>query len=260
MNFARALCLLFALLIMVSSANALRIDSIDIEIDLDKEGYAQITEKYNLGFFAGELDEFKEDASGNSASLDAWQVDYPWFDPHFAELSELRETHITFDESNRALLLDYTLKQGFAELTGDMPRTSEWTIPDRRFSDFLEQSTISIPSNIAIKIQLPAGSVINRNELVQEAQVFETTVALSGVSTSKVGLMYAVPKPIAQPLDIFSLLGQTNIMFLFSIIVVVAVLVYLKRESISSRIEDYIVDNSKIEPHKEGEGEIEIEA
>jgi len=260
MRFARFFVLLFAILLILSSVNAIRIDSIDIQIVLDKEGFAHITEKYNLGFFAGELEEFKQTASENSASLDSWQVDYPWFNPQFAELSEISETHITFDESSRALLLDYFLKNRFAELIGNQPRTAEWSIPDRKFSSFMEQSTISIPSNTQIEIKLPAGSVINRNALVQEAQVYGTNVVLSGISTSRVGLMYAVPKPIAQPLDIFSLLGQTNIMFLFSIIVVVVVIFYLKRKTVSSRIEEYIVEHSQIEPHKEGETEFEIEA
>ena len=77
--------LVFALIVvMLSHAGAQTLAKHLIEIDIDKSGYAKVTEVYSLEFSdRNELDVFLRNVAKNGPSLEAWKIDYEWLFPRF---------------------------------------------------------------------------------------------------------------------------------------------------------------------------------
>ncbi len=257
---------LLVLLLLLSGAAAVEIGSHTIEIKVDKEGYAHIIETYQLVFESPfEFREFKVKAEENSSSRLAWMADFNWFYTRFGESAnnDVEVSFITFDEINRNLTLDYWLENTFATLIKDEPRETFWSIEDRQLVDFQEGGSINVPQNTRILIILPLEVEINTAQLSSKANAVGNTVELSGIRTNYINLQYTIRKPITSPIGPFeiiqNLFGETSNIVFLGILLIVLILAAWKRKEIGGKIEDYIVEHSKLESIEEEE-EIELEA
>jgi len=256
--------LVFALIVvMLSHAGAQTLAKHLIEIDIDKSGYAKVTEVYSLEFSdRNELDVFLRNVAKNGPSLEAWKIDYEWLFPRFGSATGI-SAYITYDDRERAVILNYTVDKKFAKLSSESVRSSNWRILDTQFGNFAKGGIIIIPKSVEIKIVLPAGARIDEAKLTSHAKRLEDAVILGGISTTYINLQYALEKPIAPPVDFTQLIKQfmaseLNLVFVAIIVILIALAIW-KRKGIAQKIEDYIVGHSSLESKAPEEEEVELE-
>ncbi len=255
--------LVFALLmVMLSHAGAQELAKHLIEIDIDKAGYAKVTEIYSLEFSdKNELDVFLKNVAKDGPSLEAWKIDYEWLFPRFGSATGI-SAYITYDDREKAVILNYTIDKKFAKLSSESARASNWRILDTQFGNFAKGGIIIIPKNVEIKIVLPVGARIDESRLTSHAKRLEDAIVLNGISTTYINLQYALEKPIAPPVDFTQLIEQfmaseLNLVFVAIIAILIALAIW-KRRPIAQKIENYIVEHSSIEA-KAPEEEVELE-
>ena len=247
---------------LLSYASAQTLTRHLIEIDIDRTGHAKVTEIYSLDFSdKNSLGNFLKNVAENGPSLDAWKSDYSWLFPHFGSQTRI-SAYITFDDKEKAVILNYTVDDKFAKLESEGIRTANWRLLDSKFSNFAKGGIIIIPKDVEIKIVLPVGARIDEAKLTSHAKRIEDAIVLNGISTTYVNLQYSLEKPIAPPVDFTQLIKQfmaseLNIVFVAIVAILVALAIW-KRRRIAEKIENYIVAHSSIES-KAPEEEVELE-
>jgi len=247
------------ILLMSHGASGLRVEQLNVQIDVDSQGFASITENYTMGFISEfEFNEFKDSAQGNAASLGAWEADYNFFGPHFLSSgNQLTSSAITFDESSKTLTLKYGLVRTFAQLESSGQRVDTYSIPDSRLQEFNIAGTIVIPENTTITIRLPANSEVDASQLPAQARVNGNQIILNGIQSNSISIDYSVLKSIAPRSDDL-VQGISNTYIFAPIIALLMVGVYLRRDEIEKRIEDYLVEHSEIKPRESEEIDIDM--
>ena len=243
----RKAILMGVLLALSASGWAVSVNSLAIEVSVDSAGNAGITENYELAFISPfEENEFSQKAIENSSSIFAWQADYPFFFPHFAEgIDELSQSTIAFDRNAKKITFSYSLKERFATLVEQEQRSDFFVIDDRQLGAFNESGTIVIPENTTIRIVVPQNSEIDVSQIPNNASVAGNSVTLSGIQSNSIAISYRVIKPIAPPGNLLE--GISGIYLLLGPIVVLIVAgVYLKRKDIERLVENYLVEHSEI--------------
>lgn len=247
---------------LLSHASAQNLTRHLIEIDIDRAGYAKVTEIYSLDFpDKNSLGNFLKNVAENGPSLDAWKSDYPWLFPHFGNTTRI-SAYITFDDREKAVILNYDIDDKFTKLESEGVRTENWRLLDSKFGNFANGGIIIIPKAVEIKIVLPAGARIDGAKLTSHAKRIEDAIVLNGISTTYINLQYALEKPIAPPLDFPQLIKQfmaseLNIVFVAIVAILIALAIW-KRRPIAQKIENYVVAHSSIEA-KAPEEEVELE-
>ncbi|MFH1586437.1 MAG: hypothetical protein ABID38_01110 [Candidatus Diapherotrites archaeon] len=262
-----ALALLFCLIVPVVNSLSVRENIITVEVD--DEGNAKITEKYELSFFAGERDIFAQTASENTSSIDAWRADFSWFGPHFGEIQGENRIHdVSISYGENSVTFEYGL-DGIAVIESDTLRETDWKFREDVFQNFISGGLISIPDETKIQFILPFEAEISADLLPPEATLFgPNNVELHGTNRTIINIEYRVPKPIVpEGLDLFSLISgivleiisDYNLLVLSGLfLLIVFGGAYLKRKEISGRVQEYIVNHSELETGI-GEEEIEVE-
>lgn len=261
MDNMKKACIILSLLLFAATAQALKVDSLDITLDMDEQGSATINENYTLQFSSGfEFDEFKKKARENLASLSSWMADFDFFYPHFGEVAggKLSYSFVTFDDRTRTLSLEYRLEEKLAKLVREEQRTDYYAIPDAKLQAFNEGGAISIPENTSIRIKLPSNAEIDTERLPENIQkISPSQIVLKGIQSNSISISYKMNKPIAPKGD--SLIqGIPNTYLLASIAAIALILLYLKREEIESRVEDFLVEHSEIKNMPEEEIDLDL--
>ncbi len=229
---------------------AVEVQTIEIEVVLDQNGWANFTENYTMSFSSPfEFDEFKEKAKKNTVSLSGWEADFDFFYPHFVRgtTNKLGNSRITFDDQTDLLTLQYTLDKRFAELSSESQRASFFTIDDRQFAGFVEGGTIVVPENTIIKIFFPPSSEIDSGSVLPpNSEASANQLTLMGIQTNSMKILYRVVKPIApRSNDFLQGLAGTYVV-LIPLLALLALGAYLKRNEIEKKIESFLVEHSEI--------------
>ncbi len=256
----KGMALLFCLLIASSMVGAVKVEKLDIALNVDNAGKAGVRENYYLQFTSPfESDEFNKKAEENASSILAWQVDYDFFFPHFGGSAgnTLEASTITYDKDGKLLTLAYSLKGSFATLKSQEQRNDVYLIDDARFGAFNEAGSIVIPENTAITITVPENTQILRESLPAKVIVNGNSIVLRGLQSNSLSITYNLLKPIAPRSDDI-VQGISNIYILAPIALVLGLIVYARKETLEKRIEDYLVEHSEIK-NREAEQEIEID-
>ncbi|MDO8634074.1 MAG: hypothetical protein Q7K34_02150 [archaeon] len=255
-----------AFFFMPLSVHALEVSTHLVEIEVDDDGFASVSEKYNLDFeTTREVLEFKENATRNSSSLLAWQSDYNFFYPRIGQVVQniIEKSSVAYEEETRTLFLSYSLANRFAQISKEEPRQTIWSVPAKNLLAFEVEGLILIPENTSVKISIPQNAEIISLEPTAGIRVENNSVFLSGIRTSSFKLDYSVQKPLSSTFNILEALrafaSSTPNFILLVIALVVAALIYTKRKTVTEKIEDYVVKHSKLEPSKPEE-EIDLEA
>ncbi|MFH1391738.1 MAG: hypothetical protein ABIH20_05490 [Candidatus Diapherotrites archaeon] len=246
------------------SVNAIEINHLTIDISVDNEGFANIVENYDLQFISPfEEAEFVNQTIENSSSLQAWQADYEFFYPRFAktitEISPTPPIKIGYSNEANRLTFEYSLRERFATLASEEQRSDFFIIDDKQLSTFLETSTIVIPENNTIRINIPQNSEIDTSKLPDKVVVSGNTILLSGIQSNSIAIEYRVLKPIA-PTSGELIQGLSGIyIILVPILIVLLIITYIKKDDLEEKIEKYLVDHSEIKTRKEEELDIELD-
>lgn len=257
----KKILILAFLILSISCVNAISVSNHTLDVSIGKDGEASILEIYDLRFLAGEFNEFKEKKDSElGVSLLAWKAEYRWFFPHFAETTEISgKAQISFDESTSALFLDYSVREPLAEIDKETPRAQFWKIKDSFWKNFQQERAVVVPEDVEIIIRLPSSSELLTEGLPPQAKVEGSTVTLSGISTNNITIEYKLVKPLASAAGLQNIITETNIMTAIAILLLASLVLYWKREPISQKVEDYVVEHSEIDPKFSAE-DIDIEA
>ncbi len=257
----KAMIALF-LLLTASGALGLKLDSHTITINIDDKGLAQITEEYGLRFASPfEFQGFKEEAKENSSSLLAWQADHDFFFPHFGEQAgnRVNTSTVTFDDNAKALTLKYDLRNSFARLMRQEQRADYFAIDDSRFGAFIESGAIVIPQNTMVRMLLPPNTEVDSSRLPRNVNVQGNTISFGSTQTNALNISYIVVKPIAPTSETIGRGLSDFYIAAIPISVLILIGVYVKREEIGEKIENYIVEHSEMQK-REPEEEIDLDA
>lgn len=253
--------ILLSIILLGNFAAALRVEKLDTQVSIDGQGFASVTENYILGFISDfEFNDFKKSAQRNTSSLSAWKSDYNFFTPHFAGSTgnTIISSFITFDEGSKTLTLKYALQKKFANLQSSEQRSDTYAVPDSQLAEFNVGGTIVIPENTTIIIMPPANSEVDATKLPDKVRVINgNQIVLSGIQSNSLNVQYNVLKPIAPTSDdLFS--GISNTYILAPLVALIIIGIYVKRDEIEEKVEDYLVEHSEIKPRESEEMEIDF--
>jgi len=254
----------FILFILFFSINvtAVTVDKLNIDAQVDAEGFAEITETYFLRFDTPfEKNAFYETAIENSSSIYAWSSENDFFFPHFEpSIDKLASSSISFDNQAEKIIFTYTIKKRFATLITEGQRADSFTIDDKQLFSFNDSGTIVIPENTTIKLILPPNTEFEEIELPEKAQLIGNTLTLNGIQSNVIKLKYKVLKPIApNTTDFLELIMGFN-SILLPLLIALLILIYFKKEKIEEKIEGYLIDHSEIKNRQPEEINFEIDS
>lgn len=257
--------IIFCILILLSlNATAIEVQQHLIEVELNEDGFAKIIEKYELRFEdILEIDSFNKKAQQNSSSILAWRADFEFFAPRFENSNNrIIRSSISYEEIARTLILEYELEKPLASILKDEPREILFSISGQQLNFFIEEGLIVIPHNTQITITTPINAQILGHNSPAQIPINNNTVFLSGISTSHIDIRYIISKPISTTVNSLELIQEffstsSNIIIIV-IVLLLIVGIFWKKDRISKKIEDYIVEHSEIE-HSGTEEEIELE-
>ncbi len=244
----RIVALVAFLAVLCAPAAAIGVSRLDIIINVDEQGFASVTESYGISFISDfEFSDFKDAAKKNASSLSAWQATYSFFKPHFADSArnKITESTITFDENSRNLTLKYGLENRIATLRKSEQRADFFAIDDSQLAAFNTAGTIAIPENTTIDIRLPQNAEVDRSSLPGKVQVFGNEVVMSGIQSNSLNITYTVLKPLG-PKGGDIIQGISNVYLFAPVLLLIVLAVYVKREEIGEKLEDYLVEHSEI--------------
>ncbi len=272
-SMKRFLKLLLALMAMASFAHAATLTQHVIQINVDAQGFGQVTEKFVFLFDSErELIEFRSQAQKLGANLDAWRS-YDASITNYVGSIRPGTGRIGYEEKegDRQVKLEYqTQSPLFTKI--ETGRQTEYSVDSSVFEFFRKGSVYVIPSNTKIIFSLPKQANIKIESLkpeiedpndIQQAQTQKRVFWAGHRSISgNLGLAFSMEKQIAPATSltqsIKTMIENRQAYGLAALLLVIASLAYFKRKSIQEKIENYLIQHSEIEHSKESE-EIEIE-
>ena len=214
------------------------------------DGVANVREEYLFVFHdANEMNTFLEmaDQMGNSYQL--WIARIPELQHHFgkayADLSNITLYWGEVGPNVVKLTVRYSTK--IAALASET--STEWEYMINRFNLPRQGGAFVIPEGVSVVVILPQRArIISYAPALDEAHRAPNILTWEGpITTNDIYVRYAIPKPAGAP-SIVELLSSTSYNIYISIIfVVLAAIIFLRREEISQRIQGYVEENSEFE-------------
>ncbi|MBN2126968.1 MAG: hypothetical protein JW703_01085, partial [Candidatus Diapherotrites archaeon] len=253
------------LIALISSCYAVTVREHEIIVSIDKEGSASVTENYYLDFdHVFDENRFLETAKKNSSSLSAWRADYDFFYTPLTKNQEnpVKSSSIQWNEKNNMLVLNYELNEKLASIISAQPREDTWKINDSVLSSFIESGLIKIPSNTKITFEIPFNAEITTEGLENIAVIEGNKITLSGISTNFIPLIYKIQKSITPEVDtniVEEILSNQMLMTGIALfLILLCGITFIKRKTIETKIENYIVNHSEIEGKEAEEFDLDL--
>jgi hypothetical protein len=255
----------FAMIFFAGLADAqyYTISSHTIDISIDEDGFALISEKFYLQFpNEFQLKEFMKKNEEIGISLDGWKTFDSRIHTYIGKESELNRAEVNFVENvERYLEIKYSLNTAIAEKKAEIGRLIEFSLQNKAFDQFLLGGVRIIPENTTITIRLPNFAEIQKPVKPEGTVTINQVIWQGYKSTNVMELNYKLVKQIAS----ISLVDSTNaiikspwfILFV-TVAAIISIGIAIKRKIISEKIENYIVENSELSG-KEGIGTEEKE-
>ncbi|MBN1941580.1 MAG: hypothetical protein JW772_05355, partial [Candidatus Diapherotrites archaeon] len=145
-----------------AQAQAYEITSHTIEMTIDNEGFARITEKFFLAFpneFL--LEDFLKKNEDFGISLDSWKQFDERIHTYIGREEELLRAEVVFvDDIDKYLEIEYSLNTPIVVKKNETNRIIDFAIAPRFFDQFLQGGVYIIPNNTEIAINLPTAAEI----------------------------------------------------------------------------------------------------
>lgn len=243
-----------------SRVPATRLASHIITMNIEEDGTAKIQEEYFFNFFEGEPQQLVKDFQENTPSLDFWRADYPYIHNYFGTPTSVSEVSFELGETSNgqpSLRLNYRTSEKIFTSNSSSTRTELWNLNDSSFAQFIQFGTINVPDNTIIHIVLPSDSEVIQSSVPNQVSVSGNFLTVTNFRASKLPIQYLQIKPIAPPLDFNRALSdffESPFSYvIFTFFVIVLAFMFIKREEIAMKIEEFIVENSLISTKKETE-------
>ncbi len=255
-----------ALIFFASFACGFEIVRHEIGINVTPDGSADVSEDYFIRFSDVEdRNTFNSQAEINGSSLAAWEAYNEGISVHIGNRKTAENKTVSVNRTGQYYVrLNYdTAAGGSVFLPEDAPRTTNMNINPTAFNEFISAGNLIVPDNTSIEFSFPANASIQ--EPFTPGRWVEGNIIEWPPGTVATGLRLtaSIPKPIAGPVDtsrfLLELLQSRELAVVIVSLAVLALIAYSKRQSISARIENYIVEHSKIEAEQEEDIDIEID-
>lgn len=252
----------------ISRVTEERVSFHSIDILVSADGSATVTEQFFFNFFADEDTQLESDFQENTPSLAEWKRDYPFIHPYIGIESQVEglEFLLKTTVSNQPTLqLSYRYPIGLIQKisTDNQGRTTRWKLSETTLLNFISSGSIRVNEKTQVKIHLPAVAVVDKRSLPLGLLDTTNTVTLSNFQSNALSVEYILITPIADPIDtsklISDFLQSPLFLFLLAALALVIAYMYINRESISTQVENYIVEHSEFKTPKTPEVEEEIE-
>jgi len=251
----RLFAVLVALAFLLSGASAqfYIMGQHTIAIDIDSGANAKVTERYYLLFQNDQqLLDFRQTVAQVGVSLDGWKSYDSRIYPRIGREQDIAVSGISFVEEPAGqdfLEINYSLKEPIMETRSETSRVLEYGLKAKFFTQFQEGPLWLIPEGTSIRVALPKGVQIEP-PVKPDARVEESTVLWKGyASGNELALNYRQFKEIAS-FDLSQAISELMKSDLFMGIAIVALVVlgmlFVKRKSISGRIEAYVIEHSDL--------------
>lgn len=256
-------CVVAALLLLSFSVSAQevvprvtekRIGFHGIDVYVSENGSATVEERFFFNFLAGEAARFEKDFVENTPSVNEWEADYAFVNPHIGSEGQVKNIEFLLNRTANGeptLTMSYTYPSGLVQeiKVESQGRSTRWKISEVALVDFIESANIRIPSNTQIKFHFPSSSVVDTSLLPQEVSVVNNVVTLTNIQTNALRIEYLLFTPIADPIDFGKIVQDFQQSPLFAVFValvaLVGVYIALNREQFSQRIETYVIEHSE---------------
>lgn len=251
--------IIIAILMLSGISNAVVYDISNhvISIDLDGLGNAKIEERYYLNFpNTYQIEEFRQKSNQLGIDLDAWKEFDQRIQPSIGTISDLIKGNITFTEKeNIYLQLSYEIKEPITQKLNETSRITEHLVKTTKyFQNFNNGDIWIIPENTTLLFKIPLNSKIDdsikptpKTYMNEGKQIIEYT---GYISSNELTIKYTFWKQIAPTLNIqqfFQEIQNSGIgMILIVIILILLGIGYMKREIITEKIENYIIEHSEL--------------
>ena len=235
-----------------------------IKIEVKENGFGNVLEKYLFNFKSQEeLEFFVENAQKNGSGLLSWNTFDKRIFVHIAENDfDTKKASVEFVENgleNSFLSIIYENESPvFIEQKEKSGRFVEWIFNSRKLTPMVLAGVIILPENTRLEITLPANAEILQNDM----EIKNGKLLWEGYkTTSKINIVYLIKENIAPTFNLSAaiqgiLSNKETLIILIVFLVVVGLILYVKRDSVGEKIENFILKNSDIEEAEKTEIEI----
>ncbi|MFH1240331.1 MAG: hypothetical protein V1672_03880 [Candidatus Diapherotrites archaeon] len=259
-NLFRIVVLIAISALLVNNVCALSYSILNhtIEISVNDTGNADVVERFKFYFPSmAQREEFKQTSQTIGLDLEKWETLDPKITTYIGKgRYTIQNISVGFDESSESLELKYSLLEPIMEKIEETSRVTKYSLKANAFSASFDAGDLwKIPVNTTIRLILPTNTELTKTPS-PEASIFENKIAWEGYKTSnKLELEYDLIKDIAPTFDIAKVLLSLTSSNLFipviGILALVAIVIYVKRSEINSKIENYVIKHSEIVPDEE---------
>lgn len=237
-----------------------RISYHSIDVYLENDGSANIQEQFFFNFFAGETEQLEKDFQENTPSLAEWKRDYSFVHPYIGIENRVEGLEFLLKKtvSNQPTLqLSYKYSQLSQKIaTENQGRSTIWKLSESTLLNFISAGSIIIDERTQIKIHLPTNSVLDKRPLPNGIADTGNIITLTNFQSNSLNVQYTILTPIADPIDssklISNFLESPLAVFLLAIIALIAAYVYINREGLSEKIENYVIEHSEFKTPNKG--------
>ncbi len=239
-----------------------------IDIDLDAEGNATITERFYV-FFASNasFNQFKEDSAQLGVDLEKWKEYDSDIRTHIGSQDDLKSNtgRLSFIEApsdEKYIEITYQLTKPITVIKTSTSRLDEFEISKPVMQQFLERPFYVIPANTFISFILPPQSTIEPEDISPAAGITDTgtriIVTWKESRTNDLSLDYKYWKQIAPRFSIsftvknFIEKSKNEILWLtVAVIIALILLTYYYRKPLTKQAQDYIIANTEFGSEEE---------
>ncbi|HID08761.1 TPA: hypothetical protein EYP13_00875 [Candidatus Micrarchaeota archaeon] len=224
--------------------------SVTVTAVVGPDGIASVREDYFFFFRdANEFNAFRSFAELLGNSFQLWIANVEGVDFHlgrdYRDLSNISLYWGEIGPNAAKLTVRYSVRA--AVLSRETPTEAEYVIT--AFHIPRQSGAYVIPRGVSIVLVLPQQArIISYEPEVEESRRGTNMITWEGpITTNKIYVRYAVPKPAVAP-SLFELLLNTSYSVYISILfVVLAAVLFLKRDKVRSLIQGYVEQNSQFE-------------
>lgn len=236
-----------------------------IEVKIKENGFGGITEKYFFGFKSEEeLNYFAGISEKNGTTVSVWNAFDKRFFTHISEDEfDTKNASVEFVKkglTDSFLIITYENESPvFIENKEKEGRFVEWKFNSKKLNKLFSGGAIILPENTLLEITLPLNSEIKETNL--EAK--NNKVVWEGFKTaSDIIIVFVITENIAPAFNLSLIVqklvsNKESLIMLVLVLIALMVFVSLKKDSLTEKIDSFLIKNSKIE--KEEESEIEID-
>lgn len=242
--------LLLLLLAVVPPVLAVSPSSTTVTVVVDPDGIANVREDYVFFFRdTNELNAFRSLAELLGNSFQLWIANVEGIDFHvgkdYRDLSNISLYWGEIGPNAAKLTVRYSVPA--ASLSKETPTETEYVI--NAFHISRQSGAYVIPQGMSVVLVLPRqAKIVSYEPEVDESRRGTNMITWEGpITTNKIYARYVIPKPAVAP-SLFELLLKTSYNVYISVFfVVLAAVLFLKRERVRDLIQGYVENNSQFE-------------